>query len=151
MSGLKAMDLEMTVMSDRSQAAIVSIDPGRARVGLAVLEKSGDILHKMIIERAQLRAELSDLIENYSPDTIVIGSGTGSTRLAEEIVSHIDDEIEIRFVNEEGSTEEALKLYYRQESGPVMGFFSRFISWRPSRPLDDYAAVVLGRRYLKGK
>ena len=148
MFGPKEMNPEMTVMSDNPQAVIVAIDPGRARVGLAVLARSGEIRHKTIVERSVLKSELSNIVGEYSPDTIVIGSGTGATRLAEEIVSHVDDEVEIKFVDEKGSTEEAVKLYYRQEKGAMLRFLSRIISWRPSRPLDDYAAVILGRRYL---
>ncbi len=135
-------------MSDHTQTEIIAVDPGRARVGLAVLARSGEIRHKTIVDRSELENELSDLVEEYRPNTIVIGSGTGATRLAEEIASNIYDEIEIKFVDEEGSTAEAVKLYYRQEKGAVLRFLSRFISWRPSQPLDDYAAVILGRRYL---
>ncbi|SDL15662.1 hypothetical protein [Halarsenatibacter silvermanii] len=130
---------------------IIALDPGREKVGAAVLTGKGEVCEMTIISRDEAAAGTGKLVEEYHPRHLVIGSGTGSRRLAEELLPGLSEDIELHFVEEKNSTREAQKLYFKEEGGFFLQFISRFIGWRTSRPLDDYAAVILGRRFLENE
>jgi RNase H-fold protein (predicted Holliday junction resolvase) len=128
---------------------ILAIDPGRDKCGLALLESGGVVVWQRIVERPALAAELSTLCAD-PPATVVIGSGTTSRELVPVLAALFGAE-RVAVVDERGSTLEARTLYFMDH--PPAGL------WRllprglvpPPRALDDYAAVVLGRRFLAGR
>lgn len=130
---------------------VLAIDPGREKVGAALLNQREEILHLNIITRAEIIKEIEELIDEWDLEVVVIGDGTGSHRLAEDILSVLPAELELKFIPEKGSSVKAARLYRRREGGPISRLLAPFISWRPSRPLDDYAAVVLAKKYLQKK
>ena len=59
------------------------------------------------------------------------------------------NEISIHLINEENTTLKAEKLYRKTNYNWCLQLISKIISWRPSRPVDDYAAIVIGRKFLQ--
>ncbi|MFA4967768.1 MAG: Holliday junction resolvase RuvX [Candidatus Margulisiibacteriota bacterium] len=128
---------------------ILAIDPGRDKCGLAVLDDSAVALEKKVIKRAETEAEVLAFIAKYRIETIVIGGGT-EARGIEKLLLKLDLRLNIIFTKEDFSTLEARKKYW-QENPPkgLLKLVPRSLL-SPPVPIDDYAAVILGERYLKG-
>jgi RNase H-fold protein (predicted Holliday junction resolvase) len=65
------------------------------------------------------------------------------------MIKDIDLSLELKLIDERGTTERAERLYFKEH--PPRGIkklLSLFVSWRPSQPVDDYAAYLLVRKYL---
>lgn len=126
---------------------ILSIDPGREKTGIAIL-KNSDVLEHKIINSEELVQIIKSLLEKYIIKTIVMGNGTSSKKKYDLLKREFIDR-DIVLINEYRTTDEARKLYF-QENPPK--------SWKkliplgmqvPPVPVDDYAAIVIGRKYLK--
>ena len=126
---------------------ILAIDPGREKCGLAVLDT--DAKEKKIIKTEEIEQAVTELFSKYKVDTIVIGSGTAS-KPVEKLVAGLDLRTDIVFFQEKYSTAEARKRYWKEN--PPKGLLKLIPTSLlfPPRPVDDYAAVILGERYLKG-
>ncbi len=136
--------------------SVLSLDPGREKVGMALLSRSGDILERKIFLRSEFQETAKEILSRRCPDYIVIGDGTGCCHLAGELRSLIGetgeiDDCQIKIVDEKDTSTEAAGLYFKTQAGAGRRLLSRFISWRPREPVDDYAAAVLGRRFLEDK
>lgn len=126
---------------------ILSIDPGREKTGIAIL-KNSDVLEHKIINSDELVQIIKSLLGKYIIKTIVMGNGTSSKKKYDLLKREFIDR-DIVLINEYRTTDEARKLYF-QENPPK--------SWKkliplgmqvPPVPVDDYAAIVIGRKYLK--
>lgn len=126
---------------------ILAIDPGREKTGIAIL-KNSDVLEHKIINSDELVQIIKSLLEKYIIKTIVMGNGTSSKKKYDLLKREFIDR-DIVLINEYRTTDEARKLYF-QENPPK--------GWRkliplgmqvPPVPVDDYAAIVIGRKYLK--
>jgi RNase H-fold protein (predicted Holliday junction resolvase) len=131
-------------MNKKEEEHILAVDPGRDKSGIAVLSMDSKVLHKDIIKSSDIKSYLLRLINIYNIRNIIMGDGTFSGKIIEEIRSTLD--IPIVMVDETYTTMEAEKRYY-EEQGGWKRFFP-FIHWKPARPLDDYVAVVLGEKFL---
>lgn len=129
--------------------AILGLDPGREKIGLAILDKStGAILWRAIIAPADLEKTLQTL--SHEIETVALGDSTASAQVRAKVEKTCPN-WKIEIVDERGSTLEARELYW--QANPPRG-------WRklvplslqmPPKPLDDFAAAVIARRFLGGK
>ncbi|MBR0518487.1 Holliday junction resolvase RuvX [bacterium] len=128
-------------------SVIVSVDPGREKCGIAVVDSSGNILKRKVVTTSSVIDNLLELTEKYSADKILIGSGTNSKTIKKRIIDSIPN-IPIDIVDETHSTEIARKLYFKEY--PPKGIFKIIpIGLQiPPVPYDDFAAVVLAKKYL---
>jgi RNase H-fold protein (predicted Holliday junction resolvase) len=124
---------------------VLGIDPGRAKAGFAVVRPDGDVVTRGIETIEGLQARLTRLLAGGNVDAIALGRGTNSgavRRLLEGfgVPIHLVDEFE--------TSRAARGLYFVDH--PPRG-------WRrlipiglqlPDGPVDDYAAIVIARRYL---
>ena len=124
---------------------ILAIDPGREKCGVAAIERDGTLLWCEIWTRAELETRLQVLA---APAIVVVGSATASREIV-VILGEIWPQLEAQIIDERGSTLEARAEYWRHH--PPRG-------WRrllplslqtPPRPIDDYAALVIARRWLQ--
>lgn len=126
---------------------IAALDPGRDKCGFAVLGQDGKVLFQRVIATANLITEITTAKAAYGFSRLIMGNGTTSkeaqSRLAEV------PELEILIRDEYRTTEMAKGEYWKAH--PPKG-------WRrllpvtmqvPPVPVDDFVAVILGRRYLK--
>lgn len=126
---------------------ILAIDPGREKTGIAILNNS-DVLEHKIINSEELVQIIKSLLEKYIIKTIVMGNGTSSKKKYDLLKREFIDR-DIVLINEYRTTDEAGKLYFQEN--PPKGW-KKLIPLGmqvPPVPVDDYAAIVIGRKYLK--
>lgn len=131
-----------------SEERIFAIDPGKDKLGIALLDEEGNILYKKIVTKNSLPEVFSLALSDKKNFTIVVGNSTGR----EFVVDFLRErEIPYRLVNERGSSEEAKILYFK-ENPPrgIKKFFPASFLF-PKEPFDDWQAVVIGRRFLRLK
>ena len=125
---------------------ILAIDPGREKTGIAIL-KNSDVLEHKIINSEELVQIIKSLLEKYIIKTIVMGNGTSSKKKYDLLKREFIDR-DIVLINEYRTTDEARKLYFQEN--PPKGW-KKLIPLGmqvPPVPVDDYAAIVIGRKYL---
>lgn len=126
---------------------ILAIDPGREKTGIAIL-KNSDVLEHEIINSEELVQTIKSLLEKYIIKTIIMGNGTSSKKKYDLLKREFIDR-DIVLINEYRTTDEARKLYFQEN--PPKGW-KKLIPLGmqvPPVPVDDYAAIVIGRKYLK--
>ena len=126
---------------------ILAIDPGREKTGIAIL-KNSDVLEHKIINSEELVQIIKSLLEKYIIKTIVMGNGTSSKKKYDLLKQEFIDR-DIVLINEYRTTDAARKLYFQEN--PPKGW-KKLIPLGmqvPPVPVDDYAAIVIGRKYLK--
>lgn len=126
---------------------ILAIDPGREKTGIVIL-KNSDVLEHKIINSEELVQIIKSLLEKYIIKTIVMGNGTSSKKKYDLLKREFIDR-DIVLINEYRTTDEARKLYFQEN--PPKGW-KKLIPLGmqvPPVPVDDYAAIVIGRKYLK--
>jgi RNase H-fold protein (predicted Holliday junction resolvase) len=123
---------------------ILVIDPGKEKCGLALFNKDGKVVEQKIIKRK----DLFRLIPHYhDATTIVIGESANGREINDELHKHHLKQNIILFP-EKNSSREARDLYW--QAYPPKGW-RRFVPTSlltPPVPIDDYAAVIIGRNYL---
>jgi RNase H-fold protein (predicted Holliday junction resolvase) len=132
----------------RVLAPILAIDPGRDKCGLAVVDADGSTREQSIVARRDVVSVVLSLCEGYNVRHLVLGHATASGALRQELQRAVH--VEIATMDETGSTLEARALYW--EAHPPRGW-RRLVPLSlqvPPQPLDDFAAVVLARRFLSG-
>lgn len=125
---------------------VLAVDPGREKVGLARVGMDGAILWRSIAPRSQLERVLAELAV-HAPDTVVIGDGTDSKE-GRRIVERAFGAEKVKQVDERHSTFEARALYFADNPPTGIWRLVPLSMQKPAVALDDYAAVVLARRYL---
>ena len=127
--------------------SIAALDPGRDKCGFAVLDEDGRVLCQRVIETQNLIAEITTAKATYGFSRLIMGNGTTSKE-ARQRLSEVPA-LEILVRDEYRTTEMAKGEYWK--ANPPKG-------WRrllpvtmqvPPVPVDDFVAVILGRRYLK--
>jgi len=137
---------------------ILSLDPGRDKVGAAVLSRAGEEKEKTIIKRKDISKHLTEVFKHYDINIIVLGNGTGAEELREEIEallkeikdSNDREKVQIEIIDEKYTTEEAQARYLKEK--PMSRYeklIRKFVSWKVNKALDDYAALIIAEKYLK--
>ena len=117
--------------------AVLAVDPGREKCGVAVLAADGTVLLQEVVPTAQLAATAARLIHTYAP-TVIMGNGTTSAA-ARARIEELGTEV----------TLDTAKAAYWTAHPPR--------GWRrlmprgmlvPPVPVDDFVAVILAQRYL---
>lgn len=128
-------------------SVIISIDPGKAKCGIAVVNSSGEVLKRKVVSTTIIVETLSEFINKYSAEKFLIGSGTFS-KTVKKMITDLLPNITIEVVDEKHSTEVARKLYFKEY--PPKGIFKIIPLGLqiPPVPYDDFAAVVLAKKYL---
>jgi len=125
---------------------ILAIDPGREKLGLAVMDSDGEVIEKRVIARDKFSDILSELVNRHHPGIFAIGDGTGSGWVLD--VVHALGQGEVRKIKEGGSTLEARDLAWKiNPPGGIWRFLPRIL-WPDPQELDAWAAVVIGRRAI---
>ncbi|MBF0407674.1 MAG: hypothetical protein HQM10_09990 [Candidatus Riflebacteria bacterium] len=128
---------------------IIVVDPGRSKCGYAVMNMNADILDKGIAETSGLVIVLGDLICRNNIRDIVLGKGTFYSAVDQMIKTNFK-EVLIHYEEEKNTTFEARKRYF--ECNPPQGIW-KYIPLglqAPPVPIDDYAAVIIGERFIFG-
>lgn len=130
---------------------VAAIDPGKDKSGFAVLDAGGSTLFQCIVPTAAIPEQLTPQLLLHQPECLVLGNGTTSRQM-QQCLQQAWPELPIVIVDEYRTTQAAREEYWKKY--PPKG-------WRrllpvtmqvPPVPVDDFAAVLLARRYvLRGK
>jgi RNase H-fold protein (predicted Holliday junction resolvase) len=131
---------------------LLAIDPGTMKCGLAVLDSEGKVLFREISPTDIIQNHLAELIEKWDVDYVVCGESTGAKNINNllEVLPN-KSTFTVHSVDETNSTLEARPLYWEEypRSGLLRLLPISLLS--PPVAIDDFAAVVLGRRFLELK
>lgn len=125
--------------------AVVGIDPGRSKAGYALLDDAGAVVAAGIEALERLDGRVGELLARHRVGAIALGRGTNASRVRAAL-THFS--LPIHLVDEHETSRLARGLYFAEN--PPRG-------WRrlvplglqlPPRPIDDYAAILIARRFL---
>jgi len=128
---------------------ILSIDPGKDKCGLAVLDESGSVFERKLIARSAISEQVPLLASKYGISIIVIGKSSFGKMIEKELMK-TEIKASFIFVPEYNSTREARTRYWRENKPRGWRRFLPAGLRTPPQPVDDYAAVILGERYING-
>lgn len=131
----------------RADLPVVAVDPGRDKCGIAVVSPDGAILHHAIVPTAMVGETVDVVAGDHHARRIIVGAGTTS-RGAVEAISVFRPRNDILIVEEANSTLEARALYWLDNPPGCLQMLIPAGLRIPPRPVDDYAAVVIARRFL---
>lgn len=126
----------------------LAIDPGREKCGAAVVKVSGEPVELKVTDVADLEQSLKELQEQYAPDAVLLGNGTGCEKIA-DIIQKAFPNIKIIVVDEKDTTRTGRSLYWRYQ--PPTGW-KRFLPEGlriPDGPVDAYAALAIFKQWQK--
>lgn len=130
-----------------SQRAILAIDPGRDKCGLALVDLAGQALSLQVVARCDLPAAVQDALRRADVQHILVGDATGGRDVRQQLTALLPA-VPILSAPERNTTLRAREVYFRD--APPRG-------WRrlvphglllPPRPVDDYAALLIARDWL---
>lgn len=132
---------------------VLAVDPGREKCGIAVVTPDGRVLHRAVVGRRELAAEVDRLAARFGPSAFVVGDRTGARAVQQELgeLPAVRRAGGVRAVDERGTSRLARQRYWAEN--PPRGL------WRlvptglrlPPRPVDDLAAVILAERFLQDR
>lgn len=128
---------------------ILAIDPGKKKCGLAILDPDAAVLSKTVVSRREIASYVIGCFAQYRISSVVVGKSSSGKEIEKEL-SRLDFKTNLVFISEKFSSLEARKRYW-QENKPkgILRLIPASMRMLPV-PIDDYAAVILGERYLKG-
>lgn len=124
---------------------VIGIDPGRKRSGLCVEDSVQGTLRRSVVSFHGLIDNVYKYKHLYPDAVIVCGNSTSSKDLMKSFNTR---GLEIQFIDETNSTREARRLYWRKHRKPWWALLLPKSMLHPKRRIDDYAAVVIARRYM---
>lgn len=130
----------------QSEPCVLAIDPGSVKCGMAVVQRSGQILHQSVIATVSLAEEAASLIQRYRPIVLLVGTGTGSKPMLRALAAM---NLTLPIVSvDEAHTSESARTRFVAENPPkgLQRWLPRSLR-TPPRPYDDYVAVILAERY----
>ena len=128
-----------------SAPIIIGVDPGRDKAGFALLDAGGTVIEAGVVPVDRLGPHLKALLAGRAVGAVALGGGTNSAALAAGLR---DLGLPIHLIDEYETSRQARELYFREH--PPRG-------WRrlipaglqvPPVPVDDYAAILIARRFL---
>ncbi len=133
---------------------VLSIDPGTAKCGIAIVlrgEAGGPcrVLHREVPETERLVARVLSLLATHPEvDAVLIGNATNSAPLARALRDSLPKSLPLHRV-EEAFTSQRARVRFRLEN-PPRGL-ERLLPpglRTPPRPYDDYVAVLLAEDFF---
>ena len=129
---------------------VFAIDPGSDKVGYAVVNfdgTHGELGIDYLPAMHRIFAKYCRDTKN-PPEFLVMGNGTKCSILC-KLFNSLNLDIDIKLADEKNTTYMAKFRYF--QDNPPKGLWKLIpIGMRiPPRPLDDYAALLIGEKYLK--
>ena len=124
---------------------ILVIDPGSMKTGIAVLDMQGNVLKRKVCPNEEVLSFISKIKDTYPFVAYLIGDKGAGKKIGEAIKGQFL--FEWLEVDEHKSSEEGKLLYWQEnQKGWKKLLPKTFLI--PTKPWDDWAAVVIGRRWL---
>jgi len=127
---------------------IIAIDPGTKKCGYAVVDSNLSVLQREVTSTEGIIKTIEDSFNVYKIDEIILGNGTNYKNIEKRLKNHFP-ELKIILIEEEFSTLEARKKYFKAH--PPRGISKLIpLSLRvPSCHYDDFVAVLLAEKYFR--
>ncbi len=124
---------------------ILAVDPGTRKSGYAVLSEDGSSLEQGVEPTAGLLEIVQGACTRHGVARLVLGQGTNVKPIQTQLQPL---GLPVSLVDERETTIRARALYFQDH--PPKGWRRLIpLSFQlPPRPIDDYAAVLIGRRFL---
>jgi len=133
------------------QKFVLSIDPGRVKCGVAMVERSEKmtlkILWRGVIPTETLIPKMDELLGQYQVDFVIVGGGTTSSEVIRKIVEHRPT-LSMMLVDETDSSLKARERYWEHTKRRGWRRFLPSSLQMPPEPVDDFAAYVLAEKVL---
>ena len=136
--------------TDSSKKFILAIDPGSDKVGYASLNYDLSVNEKGIVFLSELHSIFKRFCSDNSPkpQAVIIGNGTAASVVC-RLYNSLELDPPVRFAEEKNTTYKARSRFFAEN--PPQGF------WKivplglqtPDVPIDDYAAILIGEKYLE--
>lgn len=131
---------------------VIGVDPGKNKVGVALLDADGRLIERRLLSRLTAAKQIAELASGRE-SVIALGDGTTAGRMAAEIKEALGSDIDdiIVMVDEDNSTVEGRRNYLLANRPRGLARLLPLGMRSPERPWDDYVAEVIGRRYLDSR
>lgn len=107
-----------------------------------------NILEHSVVESKALLAELQATLQRVPEiSLLVMGNGTGSASLLSTIHQNLPD-LEFTLVDERSTSELARARFIAEEPLPLLQRMLPRGLRSPTRPYDDYVAIILAEQYF---
>ncbi len=126
-------------------SGVLGVDPGMRKAGYAFLDENGNVVARGIEGIEALPERLRALLDRHPARALALGSGTNATSVARRLVSL---DLPTHLVDERETTLHARRLYYAENPPRGLGRLIPVGLRFPPRPIDDYAAEIIARRWL---
>ncbi len=127
---------------------ILAVDPGSDKIGWAVVGYDRRTVEQGIAYVAEFHRVVRRVIAERRPEVLVMGSGTAGA-LVIRVLADLQIDLPVRIGDEVRSTEEARRRYFADHPPTGLWRFVPLGLQLPPRPVDDYAAVIIGERYIR--
>lgn len=134
-------------MNTAQRPAVLALDPGRSKCGLAVVDESGAPLYRAIVSCEGCEKVAAELVARYRIVCVVLGNGTGSAMMR-QVVARAAPNVPIEAVDESHTSEVARARRVAEERHGWKRLVPAGLL-TPSSPYDDLVAVVLAERWWR--
>lgn len=137
-------------MNTKDSFKLLAIDPGTVKCGLAILDSGAKVLFREISPTDAIQERLTELIEEWQISHVVYGQSTGA-KMMQQLLEGLSAKstFALHSVDEKNSTLEARPLYWQEYPRRGLLKLLPISLLSPPVPIDDFAAVVLGWRFLE--
>jgi hypothetical protein len=129
--------------------AVLAVDPGRDKCGLAVATPEA-ILFRAIVPTAEIGLTCHYLLARHPAALVLVGDATGSAPVAQAIRA-ANPQATLQLVPEAHTSLQARRRYFRDNPADWWQKLIPAGMRLPPRPVDDYAAVLLAERFFSAQ
>src|SRR5579884_1456676 len=133
-------------LASGGDTTVLAIDPGRAKCGVAVVRRDGQVLFRAIVAVEEIVEETQRLIADYSPCALIVGGGTGSRPVLQALRA-AEMSVAMERVDEAHTSEAARARFVAENPAPGWQRLLPRSLRTPWRLYDDYVAIILAERY----
>ena len=129
---------------------VLAVDPGRDKCGVAVVDREQGPLWQQIVAPEELLPAVTALVRKYDCRVVALGNQTSSAAARQRLQPLLEQKQidELLMIDEHGSTEKARSRYWEAHPPTSWRRFLPIGLLVPPCAIDDFAAIILGERYL---
>lgn len=132
-----------------SEKIVLSIDPGKIKCGIAIVDNKNKVYFRKVIEKGKLKEEVKNLLRIYKFKLVILGNKTASKEV-EKILKEFKN-LKIILEREDYTSEKSRKRYFKENPPKGIRKILSLSLQTPPEPYDDYAAIILAEEYFKRK
>jgi len=135
------------VNQEQSLTSVLAVDPGRDKCGLAVVRRDGCVLDRAIVATGEVAQKVAQLIREHRVEQVIVGDRTAAREVVRALAGADLPRAPV-LVDEHRSSEQGRRRFFRDNPRRGWRRLLPLALQTPSRPYDDYVAILLAERYL---